>query len=42
MAGMMTTKAFVFCTLISQLFLVLVSAGKSKYVSHCESKVSSS
>lgn len=37
--GVMTTKAFIFCTLISQLFLVLVLARKSKYVSHSESKV---
>ena len=37
MAGVMTTKAFVFCTLISQLFLALVLAGKSKYVRQYES-----
>lgn len=37
MAGVMTTKAFVFCTLISQLFLALVLAGKSKYVRQAES-----
>lgn len=33
MAGVMTTKAFVFCTLISQLFLALVLAGKSNHSS---------
>lgn len=31
MVGVMTTKGFVFCTLISQLLLILVSAGKSKH-----------
>ena len=32
MVRIMTTKGFVFCTLINQMFFAFALAGKSKYV----------